>query len=76
MDYNPYSDDPELSEVLTYIEDADVLEINAIIHAVTRRYSRHFPDHDISFLALPREPEGRKKQLEWMLEQIKAGQLL
>ena len=76
MDYNPYPDDPELTEVLAYIEDADALEIDTIINAVTRRYRKHHPGYDISFLALPREPNARKQQLEWLLEQIKAGQLL
>lgn len=76
MVYNPYSDDPKLAEVLAYIEDADDLEIDLIIDSITRRYIIRYPDHDLAFLSLPREPASRKQQLERILDQIKAGQLL
>ena len=73
---NLYSNEPGLLAVLAYIEEADCNEIDLIIDSVTRRYSRFHPDYDISFLSLPKEPKERKKQLEQLLEQIKAGQLL
>ena len=68
--------DFELEEVLAYIEDADALEIDPILNAITRRYCRLFPDWDILFLSLPREPEQRKHQLEQMLEHIKADVMI
>lgn len=73
---NLYSNEPELLAVLAYIEEADCNEIDSIINSITRRYSRFHPDHDIAFLALPKESEERKRQLEWTLEQLKSGHLL
>ena len=57
-------------DVLERILLASDKELNQILDAVTRRYCRLFPDWDILFLSLPREPEQRKQQLKTMLEQL------
>ena len=63
-------------DLFDVIEHADHDDLNRIIDAVIRRHQCLYPDHDLAFLSLPREPESRKQQLEWILDQIKAGQLL
>ena len=61
------------SKLLTAIEQADDTQISQIIHAVIRRYSLVFPDWDVLFLSLPKDPSQRRLQLEHMLEQLKEG---
>ena len=75
MEYNPYSDDPEFAAVLTYIEEADCIEIDTILNAVQHRYRYHHPDWDILFIAIPTDPEKRRADLERMLQMLGEGQL-
>lgn len=64
-----------LKNILKQIEAADDIEINQIIDAVTRRYLTVFPDEEILFLSVPRDPEKRNAQLALMLEQLKMEKL-
>lgn len=65
-----------ISAVLAAIEKADDLQINQIIRAVIRRYSLVFPDWEVFFLSLPKDPGQRRAQLESMLEHLKEGRTL
>ena len=76
MTHHIYADDSEFLAVLSYIEDADCNEIDAIIDAVIHRYCRHHPEWDILFLSLPKEECARRKQLERMLEMLKNGETI
>ena len=60
-----------LSIVLKAIEQANDMQISEIIRAVIRRYDFVFPDWDVFFLSLPKEPIERRSQLEHMLEHLK-----
>lgn len=51
-----------LEDVLYRIEYADHEEIDAMIDAVQRRYSRLFPDWEVSFLSMP--TGSREAQIE------------
>lgn len=53
-----------LSIVLKAIENFDDPQLNEIIQAVIRRYQTLFPDWDVMFLSLSRNPEERRKQLD------------
>ena len=59
--------------VLATIEQADDTQISQIIRAVIRRYGLVFPDWDVLFLSVPKDPSQRRLQLEHMLEQLKEG---
>ena len=61
------------SSVLAAIEQADDTQISQIIRAVIRRYSFIFPDWDVLFLSIPKDPSQRRLQLEQMLEHLKEG---
>jgi len=64
-----------MDDVIERICYASDLEINRILDAVTLRYCRLFPEWDILFLSLPKEPEQRRSQLEQMLRMLVEGQL-
>ena len=55
------------------ISRADDFEISQIIQTVIRRYSVVYPDWEVMFLSLPKEPEERREQLEQMLGTLKNG---
>ena len=59
--------------VLASIEQADDTQISQIIRAVIRRYGLVFPDWDVLFLSIPKDPSQRRLQLVHMLEQLKEG---
>lgn len=63
-----------MNKLIKIIETADDLEISQIIHAVVRRYADVYPDWDVFFLSLPKEPAERREQLAQMLEALKNGQ--
>lgn len=70
------TNDIALTEILSYIENANDDQINQLLDAVSRRYRRLFPEWDIIFLSLPMEPAERNHQLEWMLHQLSDGTVL
>ncbi len=58
-----------LEDVLYSIEYADGSEIDEMIHAVRRRYSRLFPDWEIFFLSIQSGSETeRRQQVEHLIE--------
>ena len=61
-----------LDQVLTYIHQADDLQVNEIIQAIVSRYREVYPDWDITFLSLPRnDPEERNHLIQYFLTSIK-----
>ena len=55
----------ELSEVLTFISQADDGQLNDISHALSARYKILFPDWEVAYLALPlHDPQRRAELLE------------
>ena len=60
-----------LEELLLRIEYAEHEEIDPIIDALQRRYSRLFPDWEVVFLSMPTgDPEKRRKQAQLTIEFI------
>ena len=64
-----------IENILTAIEHANDIQISQIIRAVIRRYNLVFPEWDILFLSIPKEPDQRRAQLEDMLEHLKNGNI-
>lgn len=59
-------------EVLTKIRQADDIEINQIINAVTQRYKEVFPDWEVTFLSLPKnDPDACLRELELIAEFVR-----
>lgn len=56
-----------LEDVLYRIEYADHFEINEMIYAVQRRYSRIFPDWEVWFLSIH---AGNKKECKAQVERV------
>lgn len=55
----------ELEILLTKINQANDIEINQMLDAITARYKKCYPDWEVAFLALPRkDTEQRKVILE------------
>lgn len=55
-----------MNEVIKAIENASDTQINEIINAVTRRYERLYPDWEVVFYSISREPKKRRTQ-KWQL---------
>ena len=51
-------------EVLFAIEQADDLFMNEILETVIKRYSLVFPEWEVMFLALKKEPQARAKMID------------
>ena len=65
-----------LEDVLCRIEYADPDEIDAMIDAVQRRYSRLFPDWEVTFLSMPTgSPEARCEQAKQLIAFIQKNYL-
>ena len=55
----------EISDVLSYIAQADDGQLNDITSALTARYKVLFPDWEVVYLSLPlRDPERREQLWE------------
>ena len=55
----------EISDVLSYIAQADDGQLNEITSALTARYKVLFPDWEVVYLSLPlRDPERREQLWE------------
>lgn len=55
----------ELEIILTKISEANDIEINQMLDAITERYKKCYPDWEVAFLALPlKDTEQRKVILE------------
>ena len=56
----------EISDVLSYIAQADDGQLNEITSALTARYKVLFPDWEVVYLSLPLQEPERREQL-WEL---------
>ena len=56
----------ELSDILSFIDQADDGQLNDISAALSARYKTLFPDWEVVYLALPCQDPERRKQL-WEL---------
>ena len=56
----------EISDVLSYIAQADDGQLNDITSALTARYKVLFPDWEVVYLSLPLQDPERREQL-WEL---------
>ena len=56
----------ELSEILSFISQADDSQLNTITDALSARYKALFPDWEVVYLSLPLQDPERREQL-WEL---------
>ena len=56
----------ELSDILSFIDQADDGQLNDISAALSARYKTLFPDWEVVYLALPLHDAERREQL-WQL---------
>ena len=56
----------EISDVLSYIAQADDGQLNEITSALTARYKVLFPDWEVVYLSLPLQDPERREQI-WEL---------
>ena len=59
-----------MRELLRKIEEADEFEIQEIMDAVKRWYVVTYPDWDIIYTAVHKDPKLRKKELEELVAYI------
>ena len=58
-----------LEEIITYIEQADDLEINEIMSAVRKRFQTAFPDWEVIYLSCPKDDAlQRRHTLDYLLK--------
>lgn len=58
-------------EIIRAIEQADDQLINAVISAVISRYSRVFPEWDVMFLSMHKDPKERAKDIKSHIRYLK-----
>jgi len=56
-----------MKEVLEKIQNADDLEIQAMMQAIREWYKKHYPDYEVVHLAMDRDYEKRKEQFAYLL---------
>lgn len=72
IEFNRKKREITLQEVVERIEHADHMEIDAMIDAVRRRYSRVFPDWDVMFMSVHSGNEAEaKQQVEWLIQTLR-----
>jgi len=65
--YNP----TDTKEIVKQIDQANEIQLNEFIHAVTRRYTALHADREGVFLALSTDPRTRDKELEDIIRFIR-----
>ena len=61
-----------LNDILEAISRADDWEISEIIAAIVRRYGKVFPDWEVIFYSLPKDPSQRKAAIDDLLRILNA----
>lgn len=56
--------------LLTYIENADDKQLNQIMTAIECRYRSAYPDWEVIYIAVHREQENRKKDIDSIVERL------
>lgn len=57
-------------KLLAYIENADDTQLNQIMDAVEKRYRTAFPDWEVIYVAVHREPEKRKQDIASIIDRL------
>lgn len=60
----------KLEDILLWIEEADGLKLHDVMNAVRRRYASKYPQWDVFYIAIHKEPETRRKELEELVTYI------
>ncbi len=55
-------------ELLAYIENADTVQLNQIMEAVECRYRSAFPEWEVIYVAVHREAEKRKQDIDSIVD--------
>ena len=58
-------------QIIKAIEQADDLLIGDVINAVIRRYAQVFPEWEVMFLSLHKEPKARAKDIKAHIKFLK-----
>ena len=61
----------QLNDVIQFIYQADDLEVNAIIDALSQRYKVVYPDWEVAFMALPLNDQSRRNTILDLLKRTK-----
>lgn len=56
------------SEVLTYIENAEDMQLNAIMDAVEHRYRTAYPEWEVIYVSVHREKDQRKRDIDSIID--------
>ncbi len=59
-----------MKDIVKQIEQADEIQLNEYIRAVTRRYNALRTDREVTFLSLPTDPQPRSEELEEIVRYI------
>ena len=59
-----------MTDILARIEQADYEELDQIMDAVERRYAQVFPEWEVFYTAVHKEPALRRKELEELVAYI------
>lgn len=57
-------------ELLAYIENADDKQLNQMMTAIESRYRSAYPDWEVIYVAVQREPKERKKNIDSIVDRL------
>ena len=64
------TDSMVVSDILAYVEKANDLQLQQIMDAVKRRYAAAYPQWDVFYAAIHKDPALRKKELKELVAYI------
>lgn len=62
-------------KLIAHIEKADDRLIQQVIQAVIRRYGAAYPDWEVIFYALPKDPQKRQQELQSLIHFLQAHEM-
>ena len=62
-------------KLLSHIENADDILIQQIIQTVIRRYGIVFPEWEVVFYSLPKEPNQRRQEIQALIQFLQTHEM-
>ena len=59
-----------LEEIMTYIENAGDNQLNEIMTAVENKYRMSYPEWEVIYVAVRRDPQWRKKDIDSIVDRL------
>ena len=62
-------------KLLSHIENADDILIQQVIQAVIHRYGTVFPEWEVIFYSLPKDPQKRRQEIQALIQFLQTHEM-